>query len=213
MFSRVYLVLFLLLMALGLCLEIFQRENLQMAMQKAFEKQDHEEAIQIARHYLTKDQKAYLAYQILAQSIMQKHLSEPQTYSLTEARLNIDRAIQFNPHNPQVHRISAQLYALQARLYNAVDGYGGYIKSMQNACGADPNNYFYYSVFFEELVEWGSNMQFLRSGFSEEMWLKSIGFALKNYLRLKDWYKDDYLQLVDVLFSSRQKQKIFAEPL
>ncbi|MBW7877093.1 MAG: hypothetical protein H3C47_14020 [Candidatus Cloacimonetes bacterium] len=213
MLPRAYLVLLFILLALGLCLEVLQRENLQMAMVKAFEDKDHQGAIKIARHYLKRDESVYSAHQILAQSIMQLHLSEPQTYSLTEARTHIKRAIEINPHSPEVHRVFAQLYALESRLYQSEDGYSGYIQSMKNACAADPNNYFYYSVFFEELVEWGSNMQFLKSRFSEDIWLSAIGFALKNYLRLKDWYKEDYLQLVDVLFSGRQKQKIFAESL
>jgi hypothetical protein len=55
-------------------------------------------------------------------------------------------------------------------------------------------------------------MDFLRSGFSEETWLNAIGFALNNYLRLKDWYKEDYLNLLDALFTQRQKQVILATP-
>lgn len=81
----------------------------------------------------------------------------------------------------------------QARLQNEPEHYLLYVQSMHLAFEQDPNNYFYYSVFFEKLVELFRSPHYLARPISRHILIHSMLDALNHYVRLKDFYAERYL--------------------
>lgn len=206
----------LLIVHVTICVIVLRRENMLEQFRQIDIQADPITAANLAQVFLQREPDNAKAHLVYARALMAQWLSKSQSVSESVSESEVlsafTQAVKVGATDPASHRALADFHLARAHISKDYAPLNDYIAAMYGASRADPNNYFYYSIMYEELVALGQRMDFLRSGFSEETWLNAIGFALNNYLRLKDWYKEDYLNLLDALFTQRQKQVILATP-
>ncbi len=167
-------------------------------------------ALSVASEWLTYDPSSAKAWHIAGDATLALYLLRGQPLLLQEAEAYLKESAKLFKSDPTVYESLAKVASVKARIGHKPLAWGDYIHWMQKACSSDPHNYYYYSVFFEELVTLANDMEFLQSDFPKEDWLHALGDALANYLRLKSWYREEYMQLLSLHFTQDQQKIILS---
>lgn len=131
--------------------------------------------------------------------------------NLDTAQTLYAQAIEADDRNSLAYYHWAILQLVKMRIYTDQNSYVLFCNLMRQACRHDPQNYYYYSIFFEELMSLFADDLYLRLGLSRSDFTPHISFALSNYLRLQDWYKEHYLTLLATYFTSGEQADILAK--
>jgi hypothetical protein len=120
------------------------------------------------------------------------------------------RAVESHDRDPVIYYHWALLQLTKARVFRNADAYLLFRSLMREACLRDPNNYYYYSIFFENLLSLLDDISYRRLRLSHQDLLQDISFALTNYLRLHDWYRERYLAQLEFYFTKEEQESILA---
>ena len=117
-------------------------------------------------------------------------------------------AIKLHNKNPRYYYWKSQLAFYRAKLTKDSEYYRDFIETMYLTCSLDPNNYFYYSVFFERIAGLFKDPNYLSDPLSRDLLMNSIRFSLENYLRLKQFYADRYLIEFSTLLRESERKDL-----
>jgi hypothetical protein len=175
---------------------VFWRENLYASASQSYESQDIATLSKILDNWQSTVGKDADYSLFKAREQVLKFAEEGSSERRSDAIRAFRRAALKDPVNPSVSYEQAQFYLMLSGLRGARSDYESYISLMRETCRKDPNNYYYYSVFFEDLITFLTDMKYLRHGFNKESYLKDLSFAYKNYVRLKQYYASQYQDLL-----------------
>ena len=96
--------------------------------------------------------------------------------------------------DPLFYLRHSELRFLEARVLNQTLKQKEAIQLLRKASEKDPNHYYYYSLLFEELMKIKAGQVYGSKG--NQDYLENVLYALKNYLRLKKFYKERYLKML-----------------
>jgi len=165
-------------------------------------------ALQVLKTWKKLEPRADLVHQLLGRAYLERYLEAGAKTDLNQAENAFKQADHLYSRDPQLQYSWAQLSKIKAGVEISKKAYKDYALHMHKACELDPKNYYYYSIYFETLISFLTDMQYLRAPLEKETYLNEISFALRGYLSLKDYYRDRYLRLVKAHFSVSEQERI-----
>ena len=139
---------------------------------------------------------------------LQKYLKSGLQVDLNLAEGFFLRSDELFSRDPKLHYAWAQLSKIRAGIEITEKGYTDYIFHMRRACQLDPKNYYYYSIYFETLISFLTDLSYLRVPLDHKLYLDEVSYALQGYLSLKKYYRDQYLSLVKAHFDEQEQAAI-----
>ena len=191
--------------------QLFQRETFRASAILELESNNLTEAIRILEQWLDYEHRSDVAHFLVAKAYLQRYLSSGDPQDLKSADDSFKRSLDIFERNPEAFYWWANLAKISARMNGDLAGYKKYIQRMRKACQWDPNNYYYYSIYFESLMGFLRDLSYLRNPLPEKTIENEIAFALQNYMRLKSYYSKEYAELLRAHFDEVKQQEILGE--
>lgn len=171
----------------------FNRENTYLTLDNLMHSGSWKEGLIIADKWLKENPRSHRIWYMRARFLLEAAVATGEKNHWQNANEAFNTALKLHNKNPKYYYWKAQLAFLRAKLTMNSKYYREYIETMYLTCSLDPNNYFYYSVFFEKVFSLFKDPGYLSAPLSRDLLMNSIQFSLENYLRLKQFYADRYL--------------------
>lgn len=188
--------------------KLLDRETFKAAVDFEFKSDSSVEAIKILAEWVNLESRSDLVHFLLAKAYLQRFLSFGDKQDLKKANESFEESISLFERNPETFYWWANLARVSARMDGGSSGYLKYIKRMRKACELDPNNYYYYSIYFESLIEFLRDFSYLRNPLPDQTLEEEIAFSIQNYMRLKSYYTSDYKKLLRAHFDEAKQRVI-----
>ena len=191
-------------------LGLLERENLKEVGTRFLESGNAQKAIPVFKAWVKLEPRSDLAHFYLGRAFLQRYLKKGSQEDLLMGREQFQTSSNFFPRNPEVHYWWANLEKTGAKLHSSENGYRAYVEHMRKACELDPKNYYYYSIYFETLIAFLTDLNYLRSPLAQNLFLDEVSFALNRYLSLKEYYRSEYLALLEAHFDADEREAILS---
>lgn len=140
---------------------------------------------------------------------MKSFLQNGDVKQLEQSEKSFQLAQSLYGGDPLFYLRHSELKFLQARfLHDSKKNKDG-IDLLKIAATKDPNHYYYYSLMFEKLMEINPTRTYGSKRNKE--YLSKVSYSLKNYLRIKSFYKDRYTKMLKSKLGAMSSYKILKE--
>lgn len=188
---------------------LFLRENFKSSSIYFIENDQIKQGIDSSKKWVETYRKDEWAHYYYAWFCMKDFLQNGDVKSLEQSEKSFELAQSLYGGDPIFYLRHSELKFLQARfLHDSKKNVTG-INLLKTAASKDPNHYYYYSLMFEKLME--INPTRVYGSKRNKEYVSNVQYALKNYLRLKSFYKDRYIKMLKSKIGAMASYKILKE--
>lgn len=188
---------------------LFLRENFKSSCVYFIENNQVKEGLKSSKQWITMYNKDDWAHYYYAWFCMKSFLENGDVKSLEQSERSFQLAEDMYGGDPLFYLRHSELKFLQARFFHDTKKNKAGIDLLKTAASKDPNHYYYYSLMFEKLMEINPTRTY--GSKKNKEYVSNVKFALKNYLRLKSFYKDRYSKMLKSKLGAMSSYKILKE--
>jgi len=189
---RAFLILSMFLCWAGLSLYVLQRESLHETAKLLLDNQNLEELHETLQTWEKIDPDSPTLKRLQGRFAMEKYLQTGESLWIEAGSQSFLDSLETLDDASGYYWL-ANLYKIAARVEGKQEYYLASMQYFKLACSKDPSLPYYYSLFFEMLLEFQKDSRFNPQNELETTFLENVSYALGNYMLLKDYYTKQYL--------------------